>query len=648
MKPLPERPTMPKRLSIKTKLAVPVIAGLAGCLVAVASSVQNTHQQIQQHRAAAQSLGVVAAYQTWLNALVLETNQRIYPVSNFESRLQAAQAELDYTRFAQVFETGQQGIAQTSPTSTPDDVKPWLDQANQQYWQLLDETGLLAAPDSNTAYLLETGTKALPGLMQALRITLQAAGFVMVGSVDAEAAAAQLSIFHHEAHRLTELLERRKQRFPEDEARLSAMQTDIESIAQRLPQQVSALLEDTVLGFEFVAGAAATLNKEANDAVLALEGLAAADLQASQAAIEQQLRHLQQQQALLLILAALAICGVMVVTVMVLRGLIQSIKAIKTHTQQLAGKNLAHANNRQCNDEIGDIAQGLNIAQAEIQTALRQVKGSARNAQQRANTLTTMSQGLAKVATGQGSAMNRLEASFGRLGEALGSVNAQLHHLMEESARGQQASEAGQQIMQGLLNQSARLASETGDYQALIGQLRSEVDGIQAVTQVINELSARTNLLALNASIEAARAGEQGRGFAVVADEVRGLADQTARATAQIQNKLDGLNTRTRQAVDQMNNWSLTIEAQTTLSSQAIGQLDCLGQLVHKVGEALHGARDALLGPEQESKQVALTISEVRAGVSQGLQVANGLLDAAQALQAEAQETGQALAQFKI
>lgn len=82
-----------------------------------------------------------------------------------------------------------------------------------------------------------------------------------------------------------------------------------------------------------------------------------------------------------------------------------------------------------------------------------------------------------------------------------------------------------------------------------IGGLSQAAMRIGDVVQLIQEIAEQTNLLALNATIEAARAGEAGRGFAVVASEVKSLAGQTAKATDEIANQVNEIQSSTGRSV---------------------------------------------------------------------------------------------------
>ena len=106
----------------------------------------------------------------------------------------------------------------------------------------------------------------------------------------------------------------------------------------------------------------------------------------------------------------------------------------------------------------------------------------------------------------------------------------------------------------GQLDTSVNLTSEAvsaaANARRTIEALAAAVEHIGNVAHLINDIASQTNLLALNATIEAARAGDAGKGFAVVAGEVKNLANQTTRATGDIESQLSTIRRVTAEAVD--------------------------------------------------------------------------------------------------
>ncbi len=149
-------------------------------------------------------------------------------------------------------------------------------------------------------------------------------------------------------------------------------------------------------------------------------------------------------------------------------------------------------------------------------------------------------------------------------------------------------------------NESARVAkaavSVAESTNHTIGKLGESSVEIGKVIKVITSIAQQTNLLALNATIEAARAGEAGKGFAVVANEVKELAKETAKATEEIGQKIEAIQSDTKGAVQAIGEISGIInqinDISNTIASAVEEQTVTTNEIGRNVHEAAKGTGD--------------------------------------------------------
>ncbi|MBP2227208.1 methyl-accepting chemotaxis protein [Azospirillum agricola] len=229
----------------------------------------------------------------------------------------------------------------------------------------------------------------------------------------------------------------------------------------------------------------------------------------------------------------------------------------------------------------------------------------------------------AETLTGTSSAMSRgADQTTGLMGTAAeaashtsGNVNAVAEATEQLAAS---IREIAQQVAESTAGSTRAVEDVRRTYQ-LIEQLDTVAKRTVEVVDLIRSIAAQTNLLALNATIEAARAGEAGKGFAVVASEVKNLANQTAKATDDVQAQIAAMTAATASVVDAMRGVGGVIETVNNVASSISAAIEEQGAATRNISANVN---EAAQGVAQVSSSLTMVCGHATATGNASAEVA--------------------------
>ncbi|MEG3768291.1 methyl-accepting chemotaxis protein, partial [Alteromonas sp. 14N.309.X.WAT.G.H12] len=168
----------------------------------------------------------------------------------------------------------------------------------------------------------------------------------------------------------------------------------------------------------------------------------------------------------------------------------------------------------------------------------------------------------------------------------------------------------GRKVTQHAVQAINQLNQQIETVSGVIQSLDDHTAAIGSILDTIRGISEQTNLLALNAAIEAARAGEQGRGFSVVADEVRTLAQRAAKATDEIQVKIDRFQHDSKDAVNQM----LDSKSQT---QKVVSATDNIDRLLVQINDEISLINDMNTQVATATEEQATVVEDISRNINE-------------------------------
>ena len=179
---------------------------------------------------------------------------------------------------------------------------------------------------------------------------------------------------------------------------------------------------------------------------------------------------------------------------------------------------------------------------------------------------------------------------------------------------------------------AAEAVSEADRTNASMAELSRAADQIGEVVDLINAIAQQTNLLALNATIESARAGEAGKGFAVVASEVKSLAQQTAKATDEIRERIKDIQGAAANGVNAIRGIGETIKHMNEIASSIADSVHQQGDATNEIARNVNEASDGTSMASSSVSQLSASAADTEKASTEMLGAANQLTQRTEAM----------------
>ena len=283
--------------------------------------------------------------------------------------------------------------------------------------------------------------------------------------------------------------------------------------------------------------------------------------------------------------------------------IVSPLESLSAVVKRVANADLTKEVKVRSNDEIGVLAASFNDMTAGLRAIIKKVQEATNQITLASSEILTASQEQASTAFHQSSAVAQTASAAQQLSTASTQVGESIRKVTQVAAHAL----AGMSKIKETINKTSGMLTVLGEKSHEIGK----------ITEVIDDVADRTNLLAVNASIEAARAGEQGRGFTVVACEIRKLADSTAKSTKDITALIELIQHEMSNSILSMEQSIKSVEEEARLTQQTTERTKEIEMSSNQQFAGFKQISDGMISIDKAMKQIAVGANQSQVSVKQ-------------------------------
>jgi len=204
-------------------------------------------------------------------------------------------------------------------------------------------------------------------------------------------------------------------------------------------------------------------------------------------------------------------------------------------------------------DIIGTVSDSINALTDETAKVLNGVSRIAGQVATASGKVQTQGALVSKTAEDDRVNVGQMIESLTSATQTMNQVAALTEQTNASASQATQATDSALETVNGTVKGMESIRETIAETEKRIKRLGERSQEISGIVNLINTISERTHVLALNASMQAAVAGEAGRGFAVVAEEVQRLAESSRNATQQIGTLVNNIQLETNETISTVN-----------------------------------------------------------------------------------------------